>query len=538
MAVKVPSQSEIEQFFYNIDELEGYSFDEWLDYMEQEYPNVDAVELYTSKGENIVTGYRDESGAFVKGAAEVPEGWERDDSYDGLRKIDEVDPAVQATVDKSLEGFQSGLTLDIQDEATMLDAEPMTDGEKAAAFMDTLRTKYLENNSLRERVASGVGDGMRIASDKGVALQEQFGTDVIPEAEYVASTEMSDGGVPGMLSLQRDQMLAQENGGLRPELFPGDTIIEDMIASAATTMELPYWAAAIIGAVVTKKPPKKLTNNKLDVAPNSKGMVSSTKAKELVNPGKPKMDSVMDKLGPAGKVMDAKQARQAALLGNVEKVKTVIATGARPKGKGFTQIDKKVDVPKLAVAGTGAVAAATTYDRMLGGDRDADGTLKTAPARPKGKGFTQIDKDVVPEVNIPEVDVEAVTSNSGLIADMPPYEKSIDNRDIGGKSGVVSTRPGWKLPQEFEGSTNEGNYLSADFEDEHWNTAAGVNEAIGIWGRPIGTRSSGPTTAYVGNLNLGEILGGNYSSVKSGQSPAQSMKQMKKYGAGSARNWK
>ena len=128
--------------------------------------------------------------------------------------------------------------------------------------------------------------------------------------------------------------------------------------------------------------------------------------------------------------------------------------------------------------------------------------------------------------------------DSGLIADMPPYEKSIDDRDIGGESGVVSTRPGWKLPQEFEGSTNEGNYLSADFEDEHWNTAAGVNEAIGIWGRPIGTRSSGPTTAYVGNLNLGEILGGNYSSVKSGQSPAQSMKQMKKYGAGSARNWK
>ena len=111
--------------------------------------------------------------------------------------------------------------------------------------------------------------------------------------------------------------------------------------------------------------------------------------------------------------------------------------------------------------------------------------------------------------------------DSGLIADMPPYEKSIDDRDIGGESGVVSTRPGWKLPQEFEGSTTTGNYLSADFDDEHWNTAAGVNEAIGIWGRPIGTRSSGPTTAKFG-----------------GQSPAQSMKHMRKYGAGSASNWK
>ena len=51
-----------------------------------------------------------------------------------------------------------------------------------------------------------------------------------------------------------------------------------------------------------------------------------------------------------------------------------------------------------------------------------------------------------------------------------------------------NTRPGWKLPHQFEGSTNEGNYWSADFEDEHWNTPAGISEAMGIWGRPIGNR--------------------------------------------------
>ena len=95
----------------------------------------------------------------------------------------------------------------------------------------------------------------------------------------------------------------------------------------------------------------------------------------------------------------------------------------------------------------------------------------------------------------------------------------------------TSERPGWKLPQQFEGSTTEGNYWSADFDDEHWNTAEGVNEAISIWGRPIGTRSSGPTTAYVGNLDLEEILGGNYSSVRSGQSPAQARQQLMQYGA-------
>jgi len=52
----------------------------------------------------------------------------------------------------------------------------------------------------------------------------------------------------------------------------------------------------------------------------------------------------------------------------------------------------------------------------------------------------------------------------------------------------VSERPGWKLPHQFEGSTREGNYWSADFEDEHWNTPAGIKEAIGVWGRPVGNR--------------------------------------------------
>jgi hypothetical protein len=55
-----------------------------------------------------------------------------------------------------------------------------------------------------------------------------------------------------------------------------------------------------------------------------------------------------------------------------------------------------------------------------------------------------------------------------------------------------NTRPGWKLPHQFEGSTREGNYWSADFEDEHWNTPAGISEAMGIWGRPIGNRIVNP----------------------------------------------
>ncbi len=109
--------------------------------------------------------------------------------------------------------------------------------------------------------------------------------------------------------------------------------------------------------------------------------------------------------------------------------------------------------------------AAAANQTGLQGTRDIDGSL--IPIAPD-KGI-----DLIPEK--PE---------SGLLEDMPPYEKSIDNRDIGTKS---SEKPGWYQgvsPDEGD----DGNYWSADFEDEYWNTPAGVQEAIGIWGRPIGNR--------------------------------------------------
>jgi len=175
-----------------------------------------------------------------------------------------------------------------------------------------------------------------------------------------------------------------------------------------------------------------------------------------------------------------------------------------PRPVSVPQTKLNVDVKKVVPA-IQRVAAASSQQAERGADNSFLPPDMTLRDQQEGSGELRIEDK----------------PDSGLIADMPPYEKSIDDRDIGGESGVVSTRPGWKLPQEFEGSTTTGNYLSADFDDEHWNTAAGVNEAIGIWGRPIGTRSSGPTTAKFG-----------------GQSPSQSMKHMRKYGAGSASNWK
>jgi len=50
-----------------------------------------------------------------------------------------------------------------------------------------------------------------------------------------------------------------------------------------------------------------------------------------------------------------------------------------------------------------------------------------------------------------------------------------------------SEKPGWYQGVSKD-DDDDGNYWSADFEDEYWNTPSGVQEAIGIWGRPIGNR--------------------------------------------------
>ena len=56
-------------------------------------------------------------------------------------------------------------------------------------------------------------------------------------------------------------------------------------------------------------------------------------------------------------------------------------------------------------------------------------------------------------------------------------------------------RAGWMQGNTY--ADNDGNWWSADFDHEHWNTPAGVNEAISIWGRPMGTRHSWETPAAI-----------------------------------------
>ena len=152
-----------------------------------------------------------------------------------------------------------------------------------------------------------------------------------------------------------------------------------------------------------------------------------------------------------------------AKLGSVERKitdktpvkKQEFAPVSTPKTQTETVIKPANVLPAIQRVGSAA--------NQFTGDRDIDGSL--IPIAPD-KGI-DIDKP------------------KSAYIDMPPYEKSIDDRDISG--GKASTKPGW-----FQGVSpdddDDGNYWSADFEDEHWNTPAGVQEAIGIWGRPIGNR--------------------------------------------------
>ncbi len=72
-------------------------------------------------------------------------------------------------------------------------------------------------------------------------------------------------------------------------------------------------------------------------------------------------------------------------------------------------------------------------------------------------------------------------------AEIPVIEKEV----------VQERRPGWMQGNTY--ADNDGNFWSADFEHEHWNTPAGVNEAISIWGRPMGSRYSWETPAAIKN---------------------------------------
>ena len=418
MAVKIPSQSEIEQFMDDIDNLEGYSFYEWLDYMEENYPNVDAIELYTSKGENIVTGYYDEGGGFIQG--EEPEPIEEESILDVVNatRISEGLPTID------YDDIPQGWQLDVENGGIDGLSKVMeTDDEEAARVM-------------AEDTPINSGDPMQLGEGIG-DLAEAAG---LPEwaGMLIAAGVTRD---PKKLVKPKSNILKEKDGMLSTK---NSTILKE------TTPK--------IGAVIPKAK-----------VPLSKSTVS-TKNSRVLKETEPKISTknstVLKETTPKvstknSTILRDKNVDVITKKANVDKVTSIT------KNRKLTTKDKALAAGITTAAGI----AALTNQNGLTGERSSDGSFMTQP--------TDIHPEDTKKAKTHTMPDGTEMKDSDMIDDMPPYEKSIDDRDIASKS---TGKPGWTLDGKG------GNYLSANFEDDYWNTPDGVEEAIGIWGRPVGNK--------------------------------------------------
>lgn len=455
MAIKIPSQEEIAQFFYDIDELEGYSYAEWLDYMEQEYPNIDAGELYASRGENIVTGYRDIRGNFVAGEKPV------------------IDDDVMAMIQESVDSRPSEIdTMNANIEASASELDNMSQAEKSANFMAMLKDKA-ENPEAYETI-----------------MMEQ------PEIEQFTQGALDDDTGEFMLA-SPEEIEALGDTPIDP-LDPMQ--IGDMIVKYADDAGVDPTLGMLMAGIATKNPSKVLKKKDGMISGKNSSVLKSsddatafknrvsTKAKgptvKVNQPVSTANSTILRPTSPA--TVSAKNSR--VLKQTEPKVSTKNSRVIKEKSSGNMDIvTKQANAAKVkSIANTrrslstkdkliasgitsAAAIAALTNNNGLQGNRGQDGS------------FLHLE-DVHPESSTSKKKDKSIGS---YYDDMPPNEKATDNRDIESKS---TGKKGWKLPQEFEGSTTTGNYLSADFDDDYWNTPEGVAEAIGIWGKPVGNK--------------------------------------------------
>lgn len=455
MAIRIPSQEEIAQFFYDIDELEGYSYAEWLDYMEQEYPNIDAGELYASRGENIVTGYRDIRGNFVAGEKPV------------------IDDDVMAMIQESVDNRPSEIdTMNANIEASASELDNMSQAEKSANFMAMLKDKA-ENPEAYETIMMEQPEVEQFTQG---ALDDDTGEFMLASPEEIEA--LGDTPIDPLDPMQIGDMIVKyaDDAGVDPTLGmlmagiatrnPSKVLKkkDGMISGKnSSVLKSSDDATAFKNRVSTKaKGPTVKVNQPVSTAnstilrPTSAATVSA-KNSRVLKQTEPKVST------KNSRVIKEKSS------GNMDIV-TKQANAAKVKSIANTRRSLSTKDKLIASGITSAAAiAALTNKNGLQGNRGQDGSF----------------------LHLEDVHAESSTSKKkdksigSYYDDMPPNEKATDNRDIESKS---TGKKGWKLPQEFEGSTTTGNYLSADFDDDYWNTPEGVAEAIGIWGKPVGNK--------------------------------------------------
>jgi hypothetical protein len=451
-SIRIPSEAEIEQFLYEIDMLEGYSYAEWLDWMEEAYPNVDAPELYASRGENIVTGYRDIRGDFVAG--EPPE----------------IDPEIQALIEAQPIGIDR---MNAEIGASAKELDEMTQAEKTANYLAMLRDRA-ENPEVYESI-----------------MMEQ------PEVEQFTQGAIDD--MTGdYLSLDSEEMESLGDTPINP-LDPMQ--IGDMITKYSDDLGLPSEAGMLIAAGLTKNP---------KILKKQDGMISTKNSSILKS--KSDKDALADRISTKAKGPDAKTAKTISTKNSTilkEKTPTVSTSNSRvlkEKGPDVSTKNSKViktkDSANADIAKTTKAANATKVknirdarrnlsnrDKLVAGGITGAATIAALTNNNGLKGNRGKDGSLITADNesfdIPILGEDVVTSPTKT-------RKASKDKDEGrGLKGYKipekqsNTRPGWKQAEN-------GNYWSADFEDEYWNSPAGVQEAIGVWGRPIGNRIGNP----------------------------------------------
>ena len=229
----------------------------------------------------------------------------------------------------------------------------------------------------------------------------------------------------------------------------------------------------------------------------------AVKASEIVNPGKASIDKLTrdkqrmadDDIMAAATQADlfengsaaAYEAYQASQLANRAAQTSAVATTV-PKGMMTSKIagpisrTKDIDipsppsVPRLTAKPESASRPAKDLEINLARTLPAAQRVAAAASQTglDMNGIRGEDGSFLPE--LPDRGIDIDQSIGASIPEPAPVEiiKS-------------SEKPGWYQGVSKD-DDDDGNYWSADFEDEHWNTPAGVQEAIGIWGRPIGNR--------------------------------------------------
>lgn len=320
---------------------------------------------------------------------------------------------------------------------------PKINSAEVAPLIDDIENATPNNNPAIANVVDDAGDAAALArAEEAAKVGEE-----LKSAWLAGASDFFKGNDSGMMTS------ATRNQEVPPALAAQ---ADDMAATARRTSDDAAMAAATQGELFSK------ANAAAYEAYQASRLANEARAaNELAKAQGANPPAVRGMLAATPETKSAQLARTKDI--EIPAPPSIPRLTAKPESASRGFKDLEINPSRVLPAAQRIAAAASQTG--LQGNRDIDGSL--IPVAPD-KGI-----DLIPEK--PE---------SGLLEDMPPYEKSIDNRDIGTKS---SEKPGWYQgvsPDEGD----DGNYWSADFEDEYWNTPAGVQEAIGIWGRPIGNR--------------------------------------------------